>query len=342
MLTCLLSSIRLIAQSLQRQSDVLLFTGLLLSKKTRQYPGWRLFLSILLAVMYLVTPVRAENIHTNLAIFKPVLIINDLLRLPSDVDVDREGKIYILDGTADTVRVYDPRGQPLFTLGGREILRQPLGIDVSADGDVLVADSGNHRVVLFPSGTKTPLFYELPSLPGEKKADPTDVVFGLHSRTFFTVDNDNHRVVAFDLKGEILWSRGTMGRNPEEFRFPFMLDIDHEGNIYIVEVINTRIQVLTPDGNHLRFIGDWGIEPGQFFRPKGISISQDGDLLISDSYLGVIQIFSHEGTYRGAVGDENGSVRKFTTPVGLTFSEDRLFVIEMYANRLVVLQKEEP
>lgn len=291
--------------------------------------------------MFISVAVMAAAPPLNPIPYRTVLVINDLLRLPSDVGVDREGKIYILDGTANTVRVYDPQGKPLFILGDKKILNQPLGLDVSPGGDVLIADSGNHRIAFFPAGTNSPQYYNLPVLPGGKSADPTDVVFGQHSKIFYAVDNDNHRVFALDLKGKILWSKGTMGRNPEEFRYPFMLDIDHEGNVYITEVINTRIQVLTPDGTHLRFIGDWGIEPGQFFRPKGIAISQSGELLVSDSYLGVIQIFSPEGSFFGVVGDEEGQLRKFTTPVGLAVSENRLFVIEMYANRLVVLEREE-
>jgi len=304
--------------------------------------GWWPFVLIIPAILFITGAGLADEDPLNLVSYQPVFTINDLLRLPSDVGVDQEGRIYILDGTANTVRVYDRQGKPLFTLGDKKILNQPLGIDVSPAGDVLIADSGNHRIVLFPTERAAPRFYDLPDLPGGKRADPTDVVFGHHSETFFAVDNENHRIIALDLKGKILWSRGTMGRNPEEFRFPFMMDVDHEGNIYIVEVINTRIQVLTPDGTYLRFIGNWGIEPGQFFRPKGIVISQNGELLVSDSYLGVVQIFSHEGNLLGAVGDEKGNLRKFTTPMGLAVSGNRLFVIEMYANRLVVLEREEP
>lgn len=295
------------------------------------------------AILFIEDMAIAGEDPLNLVSYHSVFAISDQLSHPSDVGVDREGKIYILDGTAGIVRVYDPQGKPLFTLGDKKILNQPLGIDVSPAGDVLVADSGNHRIVLFSPGTAAPHFYDLPVLPGGKSPDPTDVAFGHRSEIFFVVDNDNHRVIALDRKGKTLWSQGTMGRNPEEFRFPFMLDVDNEDNIYIVEVINTRVQVLTPDGNHLRFIGDWGIEAGQFFRPKGITIGhQSGELLVSDSYLGVIQIFSHEGTLLGAVGDEEGKLRKFTTPMGLAVAGNRLYVIEMFSNRLVVLEREGP
>ncbi|MBU0945771.1 MAG: NHL repeat-containing protein [Proteobacteria bacterium] len=278
----------------------------------------------------------------NLVLYRTVFVIGDPLRLPSDVAVDGKGKIYILDGTANTVRIYDHNGKPLSTVGDKETLNLPLGLDVSPAGDVLVADSGNHRIVLFPAKQGAPEFFDLPTPPGGKATDPTDVVFGQQLKKFFVVDNDNHRVIALDMKGKILWSSGKMGRNPEEFRFPFMLDKDNKDNLYIVEVVNTRIQVLNKDGAHLKFIGDWGIEKGQFFRPKGIAVSENNELLVSDSYLGIIQVFTHGGTFIGAVGDEAGNLRKFTTPIGMTVSGDRLFVIEMYTNRLIVLEREGP
>ncbi|MBU1234739.1 MAG: NHL repeat-containing protein [Proteobacteria bacterium] len=278
----------------------------------------------------------------NLISYRTVFVISDLLRLPSDVDVDGEGRIYVLDGTANIVRVYSQDGKPLFTLGDEKTLKFPLGVDVSPAGDVLVADSGNHRIVLFSAKAAPPRFFDLPSPPGGKPTDPTDVVFAKDLKRFFVVDNDNHRVIAVDINGEILWSSGKMGRNPEEFRFPFLMDIDNEDNLYIVEVVNTRVQVLNKDGIHVRFIGDWGIEPGQFFRPKGIAIGQSRDLLVSDSFIGVVQMFSQGGDFLGVIGDETGKVKKFTTPMGMKVYGDRLFVIEMYTNRLVVLEREGP
>jgi len=271
--------------------------------------------------------------------YRQVLAINDLLRLPSDVAVDRQGRIYILDGTAGTIRVYDRQGNTMFTLGGNSILNQPLGLDVTAEGDVLVADSGNHRLTLFPSDKGPPSFIAIPSPPDGKLSDPTDASYGKGEGIFHTVDNDNHRIVTLDRNGKILWSRGTMGRNPDEFRFPFMMDLDSDGNIYVVEVINTRVQVLTPDGDHIRFIGDWGIEPGQFFRPKGIAVSDKDEIFVSDSYLGVIQVFSRDGKFQGVIGDQTGHLIKFTTPVGLAVSGNRLLIIEMFNNRLLVMEK---
>lgn len=302
-----------------------------------------LYVAILPAMLFLASVVQAGDDSLKVIVYRQLLSINEQMRLPSDVAVDGQGRMYILDGTASLVRVYDRQGNSVATLGDKSLLKEPVGIDVSAGGDVLVADSGNHRLVLFPGGKTPPHFINIPSLPGDNKLpDPTDASFASQEGTFHLVDNDNHRIVTLDRNGNIVWFKGIMGRNREEFRFPFMLDLDTDGNIYVVEVINTRIQVLAANGAFIRFIGDWGIEPGQFFRPKGVAVSDRNEVFVSDSYLGVIQVFSREGQLLGVVGDETGKLLKFTTPVGMTVAGNRLFIIEMWNNRLLVLEKLAP
>lgn len=299
-----------------------------------------LYVAILPAMLFFASVVQAGDDSLKVVAYRQLLSINEQMRLPSDVAVDGQGRIYILDGTASLVRVYDKKGNSVATLGDKTVLKEPVGIDVSTGGDVLVADSGHRRLVLFPGGKTPPHFINIPPLPGDTKLpDPTDASFASEEGLFHVVDNDNHRVVTLDRTGNIVWSKGIMGRNREEFRFPFLLDLDKDGNIYVVEVINTRVQVLAPNGAHLRFIGDWGIEPGQFFRPKGVAVSDKNEVYVSDSYLGVIQIFSREGKLLGVVGDETGKLLKFTTPVGITVAGGRLFIVEMWKNRLLVLEK---
>jgi len=271
--------------------------------------------------------------------FREVFRVADGFRLPSDVGLAADGRLFILDGTADCIRVYDRHGKFLYDLGSSDLLNQPLGLDVSSDGTVVVADSGNHRLVLFAADKQPPRFFPLPPTKTGEESDPTDVIL-TRDGGFAVVDNDHHRIIQLDQTGSLIWSTGTMGRNPGEFRYPFMLAGDQDGNIYAVEVINTGVQVLRPDGSFNHFIGGWGIEPGQFFRPKGIAVNGTADqVFVSDSYLGVIQTFNRGGEFLGLITDPQGKIIKFTTPVGLAVLGNRLYVVEMYSGQVIVLEK---
>ncbi|WP_456473524.1 NHL repeat-containing protein [Desulfolithobacter sp.] len=270
--------------------------------------------------------------------YREVYRISDAFHLPSDVGVDREGRVFVLDGTSDQIRIYDRNGSHIKDLGFSNLLNQPLGLDVSSSGDVVVADSGNHRLIFYSATNKPPRIFPLPPAENGEAADCSDVSFAPDGG-FVVVDNDNHRVLRLDRMGIPVWIKGVMGRNPGEFRYPFMLSTDRDGKSYVVEVINTRVQVLNPDGSFHHFIGGWGIEPGQFFRPKGIAINPDGEIFVSDSYLGVVQVFNLDGELQGIVSDASGKIIKFTTPVGLAATRKKLYVVEMYSGQVVILEK---
>jgi sugar lactone lactonase YvrE len=78
---------------------------------------------------------------------------------------------------------------------------------------------------------------------------------------------------------------------------------------------------------------------GEFYRPKGVAVDAKNRVLVSDSYLGVIQVFDRDGTFRSILGDEKGSLVKFEAPTGLFIDKKmRLYVVDMLANRVVVMQ----
>ena len=255
------------------------------------------------------------------------------------------GRVYVMDGVNNKVKVFNLKGAPLFSFGGtgkgNGKFNFPLGIGVDKSDLVYVADSGNHRVQIFsPDGAYISQFTTETDKEQIKASDPTDVVVNNALKRCYVVDNDNHRILIYDLeKRVILKTQGTMGMEKRDFRFPFLLDIDQEGNLYIVEVINTRVKVLDLDGNYLTNIGGWGVEKGEFYRPKGIAIDSKNRVFVSDSYLGLIQVFDQDGRFLSVLGDEKGKIMKFVTPTGLFIDKNmRLYVVEMSADRVKVLR----
>jgi len=288
--------------------------------------------------------VNAQEVSAPIFPTKPLLIIQSNFMQPSDVVVGSNGRIYILDGVNNKVKVFNNKGTYLFSFGrtgkSNGKFKFPLGLGLDEEDRIYVADSGNHRVQIFSSdGTYLSEFTTDTDKKGTKPSDPTDVVVNNKLKRCYVVDNDNHCIFIYDLeKGILFKTYGTMGMEKREFRFPFFLDIDQEGNLYIVEVINTRVKVLDPEGNFLTNIGRWGVEKGEFYRPKGVAIDSKNRVFVSDSYLGVIQVFDQEGRFLSILGNEKGNIIRFVTPTGLFIDKKmRLYVVEMFADRVRVL-----
>jgi DNA-binding beta-propeller fold protein YncE len=218
----------------------------------------------------------------------------------------------------------------------------PLGITTAPDGKVYIADSGNHRFQIF-AGDGNPLSaVPLPAQASGVAPDPTDVVVDPMRSKLYIADNDNHRLNVYNLlDNSFEESWGSPGQGRRQFRFPFLIDVSAQGYVFVVEPINTRVQVLNPNGKFVDFIGAWGVKPGQLFRPKGVVVFQDR-VFVTDSYLGRVQIFDMRGNFLGMLSDSNGTPVKLTTPTGITIDDKlkRLYVVELKADRVCSIDLE--
>jgi len=261
---------------------------------------------------------------------------------PSDIAVGPQGRIYLVDGVNNRIVVTDAEGTPQFTFGrsgdGAGELQHPMGIDISKQGEVFIADTGHHRIQVF--NLKGGFLYMFPvkTAAGEKPAAPVDVLALDRKSYLYVADRDNHKIKVHKQKGAFVFEWGRFGEERGQFRYPGILAANQYNQILVVDVLNTRVQVFDPDGNFITEIGAWGVSPGQLFRPKGVAVDKADRVFITDSFMGCIQVFTDLGGFLGVVC-LNGTKGDFTTPVGLAFdAENRLFVVEMRANRIRIVK----
>jgi DNA-binding beta-propeller fold protein YncE len=278
------------------------------------------------------------------AVVEHLFDITNNFNNPSDVAVSSSGIIYVADGLNNCIKSFDTNGKALASFGqkgsGEGQFNNPLGLAVGASGKIYVADSGNHRVQIFDPAGQFVSKIDLPPRNG-KLADPTDLVADESAHACFVVDNDNHRILQYDLDSlELKLTIGTPGNKKREFHFPFFIAQNKTRDLFVVDLLNTRVQILTPEGLFVAFMGDWGVEKGHFYRPKGIAVDDQDQVYVSDSYMGVVQIFDSTGRFQELVNDpETRKVKKFTTPVGVCVdAQHRLYVVEMTLNRVGVFR----
>jgi sugar lactone lactonase YvrE len=258
--------------------------------------------------------------------------------LPTDVAAGAGGRLYVVDGGNNRVVSIDATGATVSAFGrqgrGDGELDGPVGIGVDGKGRVHVADRGNRRIQVFADDGA--YLYPVPLFVDGTRVEPVDVAVNKDGTELFVTSADRHEVIVFDWKGNVLRRWGGRGEEPGQFFHPATIEISAE-MVYVVDVLNARVQCFYPDGRVVRVIGERGAGPGTLFRPKGIAIDSSGRVFVSDSYFGVIQAFEKSGEFLYAVG-EAGKPAVFRAPVGMAAVEGDLAVVEMLGGSLKRLQ----
>ncbi|MCI0454162.1 MAG: 6-bladed beta-propeller [Candidatus Dadabacteria bacterium] len=85
---------------------------------------------------------------------------------------------------------------------------------------------------------------------------------------------------------------GKGGAGNGEFNLPLAIAVDPQGNIWVADTFNHRIQKFNSKGEHLLNFGSFGSGDGQFNLPSGLAISNSGRLHIGDSNNRRVQVFT--------------------------------------------------
>jgi len=112
---------------------------------------------------------------------------------------------------------------------------------------------------------------------------------------------------------------GKEGDAPGQYKEPRGIAIDSEGNIYVADFRNYRIQRFDRLGTFVTAWGEAGERTGQFKDPCGVAVGMDGQVYVADTFNNRIQVFDGNGKYilhfeggfyapRGIAVDEKGRI----------------------------------
>lgn len=261
----------------------------------------------------------------------------DHLTRPYGVATDAEGKIYATD--IGRVVVFDKKNKKLSFIGnepGTGQLNVPMGIAISSAGKIYVADSKQKRVFIYKPGGEPITAYG-------KKGDlesPTGVAIDEKRQRLYVVDAKKHDVMVYALAdGALLKTIGERGADPGKFNVPTNIALDRDGNLYVVDTGNFRVQVLDPDGKWIKTIGQLGDKLGNFSRPKGIALDSEQNIYVVDTAFENIQVFNKSGVLELVVGEGGYGEGHFQLPSGIWIDEhDKIVVADGMNARLQVFQ----
>ena len=227
--------------------------------------------------------------------------------------------------------------KPVLCIGkrgsGEGMLNNPMGVAVTAEDEIVVADSQNHRVQVFNSnGTFLRSFGHKGENAGEFSY-PVGVAID-KDRKILVSENDNHRVQILSWKGRHLGSFGGKGSLDSQLLNPWGLSLDRNGNVIVADSGNKLIKIFTPDGKFVMKIGG----QGSFSFP--IHCVQGGEyFLVSDSLEHCIKVFNRDGHFQYKFGKQGEGDGEFNYPRFLSVTQSKhLFVCDEGNHRIQVFE----
>ena len=263
---------------------------------------------------------------------------------PYAVAVHR-GRMFVSDSADRFVKVFDmPEGR-YFKIGDDDQgpLVKPLGLDVDSAGNLYVADGSTKAVMVYTRDGKflrkigsSKVFERISSV----------TVDAPRQRVLVTdiggVSSDQHKILVFDaVTGAHLFNIGKRGIGPGEFNLPRDVAVGINGQIYVVDGGNFRVQVFDSNGKYLSSFGSVGKQLGNFARPKEIAADSAGNVYVVDAAFGNFQIFNPDGDLLMFIGQrsERDGPARYMLPSGIYIDEDgRIYMVDQWFKKIDIFR----
>ena len=229
-------------------------------------------------------------------------------------------------------------GTPVKTIGG---LDKPWGVAINQSGNIVVTESGNHRISIFSSaGEKIKSFGSLGSSNGQFNRPEGVVVDG--DDNILVVDYNNHRIQKFTSDGNFITAVGVRGDNCREFKYPVGIGV-HPLNqrVYIADTDNHRIQILNSDLTFSSSFGSRGNNNGQFNSPYDLAFDSSGNVYVADNGNYCILVFTAEGKFLRRFGTRGKKPGELDSPTGVSLDISNVVYVTEFSNCRVSLFTQE-
>ncbi len=245
-------------------------------------------------------------------------------------------EVFVID-TTGRMQVFDPNGTFLRSWILPKIDNgTPTGITPVADGRLLIPDTHNSRLLEYDRSGELLTMWGEYGTGVDEFIYVTDVVLDDEGRYIFSeygMQAERVHIFSKARKFERAW--GTLGEAPGEFSRAMSITRSAEGQLFVCDTANHRIQCFEPDGKLAHIISSPGASPGELKFPYDIDLAPDNTLIVCEYGNHRISRFDTSGKLVGCFGRAGRGPGEFNAPRGACASADGfVYVADTDNNRV--------
>lgn len=257
---------------------------------------------------------------------------------PMALAVSDDGdRLYVSDPLQHVVFTFDFRQKTLTKL---EEVGFPSGIALDGQENLYVVDTAKQGVSVFSRDGKF-----IRDIGAGTMVKPNGIAIDRANDRIYVVDTGDseskqQNVKIFNSAGQRI---GQIGDEPGgefgKFSYPTFAAVDGQGNLYVTDTLNGRVQKFDSKGNFVFSFGQPGSAWGEFDKPKGVAVDSFGNVYVVDTGWSNVQIFNQQGQILLFFGGRGPIPGMMKNPIAIAIDRNnRIYVGDYLNHRINVYQ----
>lgn len=144
----------------------------------------------------------------------------------------------------------------------------------------------------------------------------------------YITDTNNKRVQVFDIAGTPIFKFGKEGEGPGEFKFPYGIDGDSQGNVYVSDLYNGSISIFDSKGKFIKYFAEKDPKETTIEAPGSFRINNN-KVYVTDIKKSKLLIFDMDGKKVAEIGEPGMKQGQFRAPNAVAIDKDEnIYVVD--------------
>jgi len=219
----------------------------------------------------------------------------------------------------------------------------PFGLAVNSQDVIYVAEIAGKRIAKISSSGESLGAIEQVDGYGRLKG-PFDVAIGPNDWIYIT-DCFNHKVLVLNTAEQLQFVLGADSKSsaPGAFSEPHFVTVNAQGEIFVADTFNARIQKFSPAGKLLHTWGQVGSGPGEFLFSGYVGrldVDNLGHVYVREFDGGRIQKYTEDGQYLATFSERGTKPGQLDEGYGLSVISGKLYCADTFESRIQIFSLE--